>query len=298
MKKINELLIKELYDKGYKDSDIAKQLKCDLVTIFLWRKRNNFKSNTELYLIYLEKRVKKLFELGYSKTEISKIVKKSHSRICAILKGLDNNPSIKNCEDVIVGTLLGDGWVNNQMSFGFAHKETHKEYLDYKINLIALKYSIYYREQYRNSTLCKSYSAYFSRNKSWNTLRSIFYVDGKKIFPKEYLNPVFTWRSFAMWFMDDGSKHVKAGSLAIHNFKSQSEEIKNFLFEKLNINCTIQSKGTILYFKEDSMEYIYDNIKQYIPKCMLYKFNVLNKSDKLLENPEEDNQQPIITLNE
>jgi hypothetical protein len=40
-------------------------------------------------------------------------------------------------------------------------------------------------------------------------------------------------------------------------------------------------------------EYFFENIKQYVPDCMKYKVRVLNKSDKLLENPEEDNQQPI-----
>lgn len=292
MKKIDEFLIKKLYDEGCKDSIIAKQLACNAVTIFLWRKKNNLKSNNELYQVYLDKKVKSLFKLHYSKQEISKIVNKSYNRVGEILKGIDNDPSTKDCEDVIAGTLLGDAWINNQISFGFAHKESHKEYLDYKINLISLEYSIYYREQYRNNTLCKSYTAYFRRNKAWKTLRRTFYVNEKKIFPINYLETIFTWRTFAIWFMDDGNRHVKAGALAIHNFKNQAEEIKKFLYNKLGINCTIQNNGTTLYFNENNMEYIYNNIKQYIPKCMLYKFNVLSKSDKLLGTPEEDNQQP------
>ena len=41
-KTIDELKVKELIEKGLKDSEIAKELKCSKDGIYLVRKRNNY----------------------------------------------------------------------------------------------------------------------------------------------------------------------------------------------------------------------------------------------------------------
>ena len=72
-----------------------------------------------------------------------------------------------------------------------------------------------------------------------------------------------------------------------------------YLKDKFDIDTTLPKSGTI-YILAESREKFTSVIKKYVLKEMYYKLHlsVLDKSDKLLETPEEDNQQPITNLND
>ena len=172
MVKINEKLFEDLYNKGLKDSEIAKELNCNPATIFLWRKRNNLLSNNKIKVNIKNENIQKLFKEGFSRNEISKKLNLNYKSIQSSLIYLNNDRKVNNIS-AIVGTLLGDAWVNNKNVFGLAHKKEHKEYLLFKGKLIDLPYYLYYKEQYRNSTLCKSFTVNFKPNTYFKILRNI-----------------------------------------------------------------------------------------------------------------------------
>ena len=72
------------------------------------------------------------------------------------------------------------------------------------------------------------------------------------------------------------------------------ELFQNWLKNKYNINTTrYNTYGYYsIYIRRDSHNNLENVLKQYLVPSMEYKIKGEVKSDKLLETPEEDNQQP------
>lgn len=291
-------LFRPLYDEGLNDSEIGRMLGCHNATVSLWRHRSKLPANFKRGDI--RDRILQLYSEGLSRKEIGELGFTTYKYVGEVLEGIPSNkqyPIIKKEQkSIIIGTLLGDGWVNSQNLFGFAHKESHLKYLKYKIDRIRLPNKVSYREQYRGKTLCKSNSCVYHTHPYFKELRQIFYPEGKKIFPSMYLEKYINWESLAYWYLDDGTNPKSGGySLSMVNFQKQAMEIKYFLESKFNLKVNIHGNGTVLYIPSDQISFFTKNISPYIPNCMMYKIKeVLNKSDKLLENPEKDNQQPSL----
>lgn len=110
---------------------------------------------------------------------------------------------------------------------------------------------------------------------SFNWLHSMFYVNGKKIIPRNlemYLTPL----ALAIWFRHDGSKLGKGAKIATNCFCVKDLEFLCLLLKnKYNLEFSIHSggkdKGYSLDIKSTSMSNFSSIIKPYILPCLCYK---------------------------
>lgn len=223
----------------------------------------------------------------------------------------ENIEETNELKQFILGSILGDGYLskipnsNQQSCLSFAHSIKQEEYFDMKYNLL-VKYNLANKFQINNiydkrekwGEYCEKRTK-SKRNKIFTKYRNLFYKNNIKILDFLTLQDLDAF-GLAIWFMDDGHTSNKTYRLATHAFSDKEREfLVNLLNTNFNINATIHGKQTI-YIKRNSSETFFNLVKDFVPNSMKYKLHkeVLYKSDKLLENQEVDNQQPIISLND
>jgi len=227
-------------------------------------------------------------------------------------KSNDNIIISDELNDIIIGSLLGDGTItknkinedsstNKNSKLAIKHSIKQKDYVDFKNDLLSKQcktyiksyYKIDNREKFKDQ---KSYEVETLQNKSFNKYREEWYPNGKKIIP-ETLNSLSPL-TIAIWFQDDGCKHKKGGYyLYTNGFNTEDvEKLCEILKNQYNINTSIHLsslKQPMIYIRTSSIFDFNKIIKPYMCESMIYKIHIVRyKSDKLLENPEEDNQQP------
>ncbi len=173
----------------------------------------------------------------------------------------------------IIGTLLGDGYLD-KTTRGYSLRINHgifqKEYVDFKYLLIS---------SFVNSKPKRSGNAYYFRTVSHpflSELRNAFYLEEKKIIPKELLEHDFDPFAFAIWIMDDGAADKR--QLRINSQSFSLEEnlwLIKFLQAKFGIVATINvDRGKYrLRIADSSMNLLKELIFPYIIPSMLYKLS-------------------------
>ena len=135
----------------------------------------------------------------------------------------------KEMEEIIVGTLLGDGHINcNSKSLTkeketailvFAHKLEQKSYCFHKYEELKPLFNRepQYNLQERNGKLNESFYAITKSSLSLKKYRNIFYKGKEKIIP-ENISDFYTKKSLAYHFMDDGSRKNNQFYLHLNSF--------------------------------------------------------------------------------
>ena len=109
-------------------------------------------------------------------------------------------------ESLIIGTLLGDGYIRKLKGRRDAfleinHSFAQKEYVDWKYdvlkNLTISKPKVRYGKEGRIA-----YRFYTKQLPELTHIMNMFYIENKKIIPNIKLSPIV----LAIWFMDDGSR--------------------------------------------------------------------------------------------
>lgn len=254
--------------------------------------------------VYLE-----LYNQGLTDQQIAIKLGMHHSYISKYRKNKlslplvrDNIVLTKYQEEVLIGTLLGDSSIrkvhskmlNNNLTF--AHSTKHREYFINKVTI--LNNIISSTGEYN----CKSkfivgnkLVATGKALKCMNIYRDIFYPNGIKIIPLDYLIEKFTEVSLSYLFMDDGNKNGNTINLNMQSFSIEElQGFVNLLRDKFNLIFNIKKDKT-LYLTYSSRENFYTLVNRYIINEMKYKLSGVKlslNSVNCLENPEMDNQQP------
>lgn len=225
-----------------------------------------------------------------------------------------------NC--AVIGMLLGDGCLNrfrltkgpegkskkgplwNRTELRIMHKAAHREYLDWKIELIKAYidgFSIYDKKKVIDDKEYFGYDAYIKHRKNFHYLYRNFYVGGKlstnnkisgavKVVKKSILNRINDL-SVAIWFMDDGSLYeYKRGNvikrdLSIHTdcfTHTECELIRDFYLDKYSIDFNIHKNGMtkaqdrgfkLRTSKKENISLFFDVVSSFVEdvKCMNYK---------------------------
>jgi hypothetical protein len=192
-------------------------------------------------------------------------------------------PLTKKQKEIIIGTILGDGY----LEFGGFHgtrlqikqKESHKEYVIWLYN------------QLKN--ICRLAPKQRKDNGEWyfgtrflielTDLWKIFYRGKRKIIPKNVSELVKSPLTLAIWYMDDGSldwrpKNHYAFLINIDSF--QLEEaclLKEMLRKNFGIECNVynslcrERRYPKLYIGTNGRDKFLSLIKPYILKCFAYK---------------------------
>ncbi|MFW9916165.1 MAG: hypothetical protein ACFFGZ_11215 [Candidatus Thorarchaeota archaeon] len=142
---------------------------------------------------------------------------------------------------VLIGSLLGDGSVNKVGVFREEHSINQKDYLYWKgEKLVGLVPRFIFRELRANWTFKKrKLIAMYSRTfDCFGELRNEWYPEGKKIIPESIwqIEPL----GLAIWFQDDGNKGKAGFRFATHAFSKKDHRLlQNVLQEKFNIKADI-----------------------------------------------------------
>lgn len=186
-------------------------------------------------------------------------------------------------EQVIIGTLLGDGYMAYQEAITqnhklqFTHSLKQKEYAFWKARQIGLPFSTYYRHQFDKRT-GKTYSSIiisFKADKIFNYYYDMFYTEKKKIASVIILHRL-QQLGIITWYCDDGNLYLnqdtKILTLSTDSFSYQERELAINLFKhKYDLNFKKCSKGAIRLVSLKEIRKFMTIFGQFIPNCMTYK---------------------------
>lgn len=294
--KIDYIKVDKLYKENLSDGKIAKEIGCSKRAITVWRNKNmlppNMRKTIEIHNSWSKEIFIDLYNKGYVDIEIAKVLKVSEKTINAYRRkiNLPSNQShnifiSKDMEEIIVGTLLGDGNINctskslikkekDTAILTFAHKIEQKDYCFHKYLLLKNLYNRepQYNVQERNGILNESYYAITKSSISLKKFRDIFYKGKEKIIPNN-IELFYTKRSLAYHFMDDGSRKNNQYYLYLCSFSKESIQNLQKLLLSWGIETSLQ-KRNVLYIKSRSNKIFIESIKDFIVPSMQYKLPV------------------------
>ena len=181
----------------------------------------------------------------------------------------------QNQRSIIIGTLLGDGYMRiiprrKNAFLEVNHSSKQKDYVDWKYQELAsivksgpkMRKGNGQRIAYRFFTQCLP---------EITELYETFYQNGKKIIPKDIR---IDQLGLAVWFMDDGSR--SGGSLYINTQQfatNDQERLQRMLEHDFNVSSTLNRDKEYMRIrirKEDAQKFC-NLIQSYIPESMRYK---------------------------
>ncbi len=305
-----ELLYKEYIEDGLTDSQIAKKYNMPSKVV-VWNKRKKFgiqnklpnKSNknakiNKIYLITYEE-LKKLRDDGIKIKDIAKMLNCAISVITRRLKEFDlvkeKTMTVKyefyninlnhNEKQVILGSVLGDSYLTISNALANIHSTKQSEYFFHFMNKISRINNGKFQyiegiDTQGNPTTALQFRT--GCNKFIEEIKPIYYVNGVKIFPYEFLINNLEEEGLAYWYMDDGSWDFSSSVVSLHTqgfILDYVEKAKDFFINKYNLcPSIIESKREIFTYrqfylrfnKKNSKSFI-DLVNKYIPECMQYK---------------------------
>lgn len=279
--------LKELYNQGKNDNEIAKELNCRSSVIQAYRKKNNLSSNFN-YKCKIEnllEDIKELKKQGLGNRKISELLNIPRTSLIYLfrkhnLENIKYIPKYANLnyfqKSALIGSLLGDSSISKKYILNIGHGLKQEEYYKHKIQLFSpnIKFLEYRREKIdkRTNNLYISLQAYSNKYEDIVNLKELLYINDKKEITKEILKD-FNEISLAYLYMDDGNYEKYGAKIALCNFSDDSLILfQNFLKNKWNIDTSIHKDKT-LYIKANSKKIFIQLISSYIIPSMLYKIN-------------------------
>lgn len=171
---------------------------------------------------------------------------------------------------ILVGTVLGDGYISPRGQIQLEHSDKYKEYLFWKFNeMKTVAYgqpSLVERIDKRNGAKYRSYR--FWLRQYFRPWREYFYKNKSKIFPDGLkLTPLI----LAVWYMDDGCYSNSRCTISTESFSFfYRETILEKLKKQFDIEAYIRSNGK-LAIRARCHKLFFSIIKPYIHKSMAYK---------------------------
>lgn len=279
--------LKELYNQGMNDSEIAKQLNCKPSVIQTYRSKNNMPSNFKYFCVNDDKldAIKLLKEQGLGNRKISKKLNIPRTTLMYLfrkhnLENIHYIPKNANLNEfqysALIGSLLGDSSISKKYILNIGHGEKQVEYYRHKVELFSpnIKFLEYRREKLdkRTNNNYVAFQAHSNRYEDIVMLRKLLYINDKKEISLEILKD-FNEISLAYLFMDDGSHHNSGGTIALCNFSNDSLILfQKFLLDKWKIESSIH-KNKSLYIKANSKKLFLHLITPYIIPSMMYKIS-------------------------
>jgi hypothetical protein len=315
LNKIKPDLFLKLYNQGYSDSYISKQMDCNSETIRMYRKRKGLEANTQvskinkfkndenlLKMIYLNKYSKNIdFFKNLGISESTYYILKSFIKENNIGVFQEDYIPDQYEKSIIIGCLFGDGYITknkNIASFIFQHGEKQKNYCYHKAeklkNIISYtKENLRYDERFKIKNY-KSICTYSKGLKFLAELRKKVYLDKKTITLEVLEEMNFNEISLAYLYMDDGSYCNKKYVFYLNNFSEESLIVlKNYLYNKLDLLFNIKktSSGYIMHIDKSFKGLFIKKIFPHLHESMYYKIGLLTGLNG--EYPEVDNPVPM-----
>jgi len=307
----HDLLIEEYVKKGLTDREIAE--KYDMPSkVVVWRKRKkygienrtpsksnkNAKKNRKFEITKGE--AEKLKQEGKTFREIaahmgcSEIVAKRRFKEFGLSKEEKQVENFyyyhvnlsKSQKQLLIGSTLGDGFLNKHNAYYTNHSIKQSEYIHHKMEVLSSIHSGSYHhtdgiDPQGNPTKAISFTT--GCNRYIVKLRKEFYPnDGKKIFPYELCMKYLENEGLAYWYMDDGCWHKSSyySRIFINGFAEKcSENVIKFFSNKFNIDSKIhytrdgndgEAQFYLSFSVKESQKFI-KLVRPYLIPSMMYK---------------------------
>jgi len=191
----------------------------------------------------------------------------------------------KRQREIIIGTILGDGYLQKtgkrNARLKLEHSERQRDYIWWKYeqlkNLMQDKPK---RIERYNPIWQRTYTYYRCQTHSMPLLgrykRWFYDEQGRKRIPENIAQLLKSPLSLAVWFMDDGHYYKRDGSAHIYLPRYSDEELQR-LVAALEQNFglhprVVWKKGyPCLYFPREETERLMALIKPWVPPCMSHK---------------------------
>lgn len=190
----------------------------------------------------------------------------------------------KEQKSIIIGTLLGDGYIYKDR-FGFhylevKHSDAQKDYVFWMHKKLKPFSSGLEPKQRRDN-----YQWRFTTksNNDLVELRNLFYPEGIKIVPKNIPKLLIDPLSLAVWYMDDGSLDFRPKSHFAFSLKTNAFKLKEcrllskVLKENFGLETSVQypicrgKRYPQIYIGKQGRDKFIKLIDQYIIPCFQYK---------------------------
>lgn len=191
----------------------------------------------------------------------------------------------KKQKAILIGMVLGDAYLQKtgkkNARIRLEHSEKQKEYLLWKGKQFFQYFQGKPKKLERFNPVYKKTYQYFrwqsNTSPEIGKFRNLFYLNNRKIIPKNL--PMFLTEplSLAIWFMDDGYFYRRDRMAYIYLPKYSDQELK-ILLTALKENFTLEGKikkkkggNLVLVFGVDETEKLISLLKPHIFPSMLYK---------------------------
>lgn len=190
----------------------------------------------------------------------------------------------KDVEQVLIGSLLGDGCVfidkrQKNANFSEAHAIKQSDYLRWKARILSLHFGGKVSYDSYNEKI-----KYFSQTHPFLTeVRYKWYPNNGKIVPEDELQKLDAL-GLAVWYQDDGSycyrDHIC--QIAINKFKDQEFLLQKWFRDRWGISQNIvYQSGPILRFPVKDSDRFLRLIAPFVHPSMIYKLGHLRPENHL-----------------
>ncbi len=199
-------------------------------------------------------------------------------------------------DKTVVSCVLGDGHVSKRGRISFHHSAKQKEYLQYKLGIMAAhgfsfrmhEYGAVSYGEFRDFVKAEGYASEESKG-----LREIIYPEGFKAVPEEFAKQ-FTFLEWAILYMDDGRQNVMKHTNNIINGERVRIETEPFVnryeidtqafsergvqilisnLSSLGVEARADKKGRICISRAKSKANFYLGVSPHIHSSMQYKIS-------------------------
>lgn len=189
----------------------------------------------------------------------------------------------KDVEQVLIGSLLGDGSVCvrrdcKNAKFAENHSIRQLDYLKWKAEILSPHFGgrvgIWVNGEYKKAMFCTRVHPTFTE------LRRLWYPDGKKILPEGELQKL-NELGLAVWYQDDGSYNywARCCRISIDGFKGREFAIQRWFEERWGLSPHITSGPSLQLSVKDSDRFLH-SITEYVHPSMTYKLGHLHPANQ------------------
>jgi hypothetical protein len=190
---------------------------------------------------------------------------------------------------VVVGSLLGDGYLTPNGSLQIEHCLDHERYTFWKYGMLSViagkPPSVVERYDRRTDKVYRS--ARFYTKTVLKAFRDVFYSGRQKVVPN-HINELVDPLALAVWFMDDGGRGARTPKGLVFSTSGFSADeqiaLQSLLAGKFGVSTSIHrvGKGFQLYVKAESFSRFVELVLPYLVAEMRYKIPI----DPVTTSPE------------
>lgn len=194
---------------------------------------------------------------------------------------------------MLLGTMLGDGYIAKSGYFQVNHSPKQAEYLWTKYTVLREFVVGSPSISPKNKLGYASVKFFTVLGPAFRSLHSLFYPTGKKVVTQEWLDRIDRagfLPSIAWWIADDGSKQAHGRSpnvmVSTHGFSTPEVELLVSWMTGHGYPCQVyfqyrSPKKPMILFLADASRKLMVDLVPHTPPCMRYKLNIEPDPEKV-----------------